>query len=99
MGLFNSKSQKPRSFNHQYIYVNKRKEKLDEMEEAAKREMGIAPPKENNRDYIHGAFVQGTKHLRKRKENPSSRYRLLIVPALLLLLYLLNFLMTGSWVF
>ena len=34
--MFNS-MRKPRGFNHQYIYVNERKEKLDKMEEKAKR--------------------------------------------------------------
>ena len=33
MGLF--KSQKPRRFSHQYIYVDERKEKLDKIEEQA----------------------------------------------------------------
>ena len=34
MGLF--KSQKPRAFSHQYIYVDERKEKLSKIEENAK---------------------------------------------------------------
>ena len=32
MGMFNS-MRKPRGFNHQYIYVDERKEKLAKMEE------------------------------------------------------------------
>ena len=35
MGMFNVR--KPRGFNHQYIYVDERKEKLAKMEEDAKR--------------------------------------------------------------
>ena len=31
---------KPRGFNHQYIYVDERKEKLAKMEENAKRDLG-----------------------------------------------------------
>lgn len=42
MGMFNSGMRKPRRFNHQYIYVNERKEKLDKMEEQAKRRIGYA---------------------------------------------------------
>ena len=34
MGMFNS-MRKPRGFNHQYIYVDERKEKLAKMEENA----------------------------------------------------------------
>ena len=36
MGMF--KMEKPRRFNHQYIYVDERKEKLQKMEENAKRD-------------------------------------------------------------
>lgn len=44
MGMF--KMEKPRRFNHQYIYVDERKEKLQKLEEKAKRELGMLPPKE-----------------------------------------------------
>ena len=40
MGMFNS-MRKPRGFNHQYIYVDERKEKLAKMEENAKRDLGM----------------------------------------------------------
>ena len=43
MGMFNVR--KPRGFNHQYIYVDERKEKLAKMEEDAKRDLGILPEK------------------------------------------------------
>ena len=45
MGIF--KSQKPRAFSHQYIYVDERKEKLSKIEENAKRDLGMIPPKES----------------------------------------------------
>ena len=32
MGMFFNSMRKPRGFNHQYIYVDERKEKLDKME-------------------------------------------------------------------
>ena len=41
MGMFFNSMRKPRGFNHQYIYVNERKEKLEKMEEKAKRELGM----------------------------------------------------------
>ena len=40
MGMF--KMEKPRRFNHQYIYVDERKEKLQKLEEKAKRDLGYA---------------------------------------------------------
>ena len=44
MGMFTMR--KPRGFNHPYIYVDERKEKLAKMEESAKRDLGMLPEKE-----------------------------------------------------
>ena len=68
MGMF--KMEKPRRFNHQYIYVDERKEKRQKLEEKAKRELGMLPPKEFSPEDIRGKFVQGTKHLKRRKDYP-----------------------------
>ena len=38
MGMFTMR--KPRSYHHEYIYVDERKEKLQKIEETAKRELG-----------------------------------------------------------
>ena len=62
MGMF--KSEKPRAYSHQYIYVNERKEKLNKIEENAKRDLGILPPQESTaEERIRGKFVESTKHL------------------------------------
>ena len=52
MGMFNS-MRKPRGFNHQYIYVDERKEKLAKMEENAKRDLGMLPEKEFNPEMLY----------------------------------------------
>ena len=44
MGFF--KSKEPRRFNHKYIYVDERKEKIDKIVQNAKRELGLLPPEE-----------------------------------------------------
>ena len=44
MKLF--KQREPRRFNHKYIYVDERKEKLDRIVENAKRDLGMLPPTE-----------------------------------------------------
>ena len=51
--------EKPRRFNHQYIYVDERKEKLQKMEENAKRDLGMLPPKEFSPEDIRGKFIEG----------------------------------------
>ena len=88
---------KPRGFHHNYIYYDPRKEKLKEIDERAKREHGILPPKEFTPEDIRGKFVQATTHLKRRKESgrkPVS-YGILLV-AIVLLLLLMRYLYTGS---
>ena len=67
MGMFTMR--KPRGFHHTYIYVDERKEKLAKMEERAKRELGLLPEKEFSPEDIRGKFVEGTTHLKRRKES------------------------------
>ena len=98
MGIFNVR--KPRGFNHQYIYVDERKEKLTKMEEDAKRDLGMLPEKEFSPEDIRGKFVEGTKHLKRRKESGRKpmTYGALFV-AILVLLYILHYLVTGEFTF
>lgn len=87
MGMFTMR--KPRGFNHHYIYVDERKEKLAKMEENAKRELGMLPPKEFSPEDIRGKFVEGTTHLRRRKESGRRPVHLgIILAAIVLLIYL-----------
>ncbi len=95
MGLFTVR--KPRGFQHNYIYYDPRKEKLKEIDERAKRELGILPPKEFSPEDIRGKFVGATKHLKRRKESgrkPLS-YGVLIV-LIVALLFVMHYLVTGS---
>lgn len=92
MGMFNVRE--PRRFEHKYIYVDERKEKLAKIEEKAKRELGMLPEEEFNPESIRGKFVEGTTHLKRRKENGGPRVSLpvAIVLAVLLTILLLNIL-------
>lgn len=96
MGMF--KSEKPRAYSHQYIYVDERKERLAKIEENAKRDLGLIPEKElTAEERIRGKFVGGTKHLKRRKESgrkPLTYGALLI--ALGALCYVLHYLVTGE---
>lgn len=98
MGMFNSGMRKPHRFNHQYIYVNERKEKLDKMEEQAKRDLGMLPEKEFSPEDIRGKFVEGTTHLKRRKESGRKPVHLgVILVIIALLIFLWHYLQTGSW--
>ena len=98
MGMFTTR--KPRGFHHNYIYYDPRTEKLKEIDERAKRELGILPPKEFSPEDIRGKFVQATKHLKRRKESGKKpvSYGVLIV-AIVLLLLLMHYLYTGKYFF
>lgn len=96
MGMFTMR--KPRGFRHEYIYVDERKEKLQKIEETAKRELGMLPPKEFNPEDIRGKFVEGTTYLKRRKESgrkPLSYGDMFV--AIVVLLYILHYLITGEF--
>ena len=98
MGMFNVR--KPRGFNHQYIYVDEGKEKLAKMEEDAKRDLGILPEKEFSPEDIRGKFIEGTTHLKRRKESGRKPAHLgVILTIIALLIFLWHYLQTGSWSF
>ena len=88
MGMFAMR--KPRGFNHRYIYVDERKEKLAKMEENAKRDLGMLPEKEFSPEDIRGKFIEGTTHLKRRKESgrkPMHLGIILVVMAVLIYLW------------
>ena len=91
MGFF--KQRKPRGFNHQYIYVDERGERLKEMEERAKRELGLIPQAEKTaEERIRGKFVDQTTHLKRQQERggaSSSKWLIIIAVLLVALIYAL----------
>lgn len=91
MGFF--KQRKPRGFNHQYIYVDERRERLRELEERAKRELGLIPQAEKTaEERIRGKFVEQTAHLKRQQERgggSSSKWLIIIAVLLVALIYAL----------
>lgn len=84
---------RPRGFQHNYVYYDPRKERLEKIEENAKRELGMLPEKEFNPEDIRGKFVGATKHLKRRKESgrkpvPSGVLVIIIIALMLLMKYL-----------
>ena len=80
---------KPRGFNHPYIYVDERKERLAKMEESAKRELGMLPPKEFSPEDIRGKVIEGTTHLKRRKESGRKPMHVGMAIVLIVLLFYL----------
>ena len=92
MGMFNVRE--PRRFEHKYIYVDERKERLAKIEERAKRELGMLPQEDVNPESMRGKCVEGTTHLKRRKQNggPALSLPVAIVLAVLLTILLFNIL-------
>ena len=87
MGMFAMR--KPRGFNHSYIYVEERKEKLAKMEENAQRDLGMLAEKEFSPEDIRGKFIEGTTHLKRRKESGRKPMHLgIILVVIAVLIYL-----------
>lgn len=89
MGLF--KQRRPRGFHHEYMFVDKRKDALKNIEERAKRDLGKTDDKDmsNREDRIRGAFLNATKYARCRNERRMSGGFILSTGIILLLIILL----------
>ncbi len=87
MGIF--KTREPRRFEHQYIYVDERKERLQKIEEKAKLDLGMVQKEEpTTEERIRGKMVEQTTHLKRRKENGVSltTKRLILILAVMALI-------------
>lgn len=89
---------KPRGYQHQYIYYDERKEKLSKIEEKAKRDLGMLPEEPYNPESIRGKFLESTTHLKRKKESGgagmSPQVAVVLIVVLLLVLY---YLVNGYW--
>lgn len=84
MNLF--RMPKPRGFNHNYIYYDERRARLREIEERARRELGMEQSGGYDADRIRGAFASGTRHSRRARERRSHVSPRLNVAVLVILL-------------
>ena len=94
------KMREPRKFNHKYIFVDERKEKLDRIVENAKRDLGMLPPEESSyRDRLKGAFANEDSHLARRNENGERISSRVAVAALFVCAFIMYFLLKEVFVF
>ena len=96
MGMF--KQKEPRRFNHKYIFVDERKEKLDKIVESAKRDLGMLPPREDSyRERLKGAFVNDESHLSRKQQNGERMSSRFVVGAILVCLFVLYYILKSIW--
>ncbi len=98
MGRF--KMSEPRRFNHKYIFVDERKEKLDKIVENAKRDLGMLPPEEKSyEERLRGAFSDSNSHLSRRKANGERISSRVAVVALFVCVFILYYILRGVLIF
>lgn len=66
MSLFSQR--KPRGFHHEYMFVDKRKDKLRAIEEHAKEELGMRESHGYDGNRMKGVFLNSTRYARRRSE-------------------------------
>lgn len=87
MEIFNQP--KPRGFHHEYMFVDERKERLQDIESRAKRELGMTEKPVSPHEHIRGTFLNSTKHVRRRRERLESGRFLLSFGMIVVLLLVL----------
>lgn len=88
MSIFSAR--KPRGFNHHFIYVDERKERIKEIEQRARERSGQTARAERRADHLRGAFRDD--RLRHRQ---ALQHRLLIFYIACLLILFLALMMMG----
>jgi hypothetical protein len=85
------------------MFVDERKEKLKAIEDRAKRELSMLPPEEFKPEDLRGAFVKGTKYLKKKKNREKQGYKPLSTGVVLIIIILLiivwHYLESGTFLF
>ena len=66
MGLFTQR--KPRRFNHKYMFVDERKDRIRDIEQRAKASLGGEVSRTSGHERLRGTFLNATRHASKRYE-------------------------------
>lgn len=89
------KQPKPRSFHHEYLYVNERKEQLQQIERRAKKELEQGKKSGIQQEELHGIFrtnAARNEQKRRRTMGLGLAYIILILLVLLILLLVMRIL-------
>lgn len=89
---------RPRGYHHEYIYVDERRERLEQRKEAVRRELGLNPERRVNPEDVRGKFVEATTHLRRRKERGRRPLHVAVLLFFIGLLAWLWYALSSGWV-
>jgi len=87
-------TRKPRPFQHNFIYVDERKERLKEIEERAKRELEGEKSSDFNPERLRGTFTDAARSHGKRRKNANRQASMNIFLTVLLIVAL-----TFLWIY
>ena len=87
MSLF--RQPRPRRFHHEYIYVDERKERLKQIEQKAREDLGMTSHKALDREKIHQAFQEAMPHTKRKRRRRGVAFPLLQLVLLLVLFCLI----------
>ncbi len=82
---------KPRRFHHEYIFVDKRKDKLKAIEQRAKENLEKDDAKSYDTSRLRGTFLNATKYARRHKEKRLSGGFVLNIGAIVVIVIVLVF--------
>ncbi len=89
MSLFSQR--KPRKFSHSYIYVDERADRLREIEERAKLDLGMETSFGYRPDSLRGAFSAGRDSRNRRGFGHGATVSLPMIATIILLLLLIGY--------
>lgn len=93
MKLFQTR--KPRPFNHKLIYSDERDERLKDIEQRARQELGLSKPEAIDRKRERLRFNDRKEHRPLTPHSLSSTVGLAV--ALIVLVFVMCYLLTGQW--
>ncbi len=87
MSLF--KQRQPRGFHHNYIYVDSKKERMAELENRARQELGLSSSASDHHERLKGQFLNATKYAKRYSERRQSGRLMLNFGVIVVLLVVL----------
>ena len=72
-------TRKPRRFYHPYIYVDERKERLEERVGKVRRELGLEAGRTPMPEDVRGRFAGGTRRLERRRRSARRPWSLTVL--------------------
>jgi len=78
---------KPRPFSHKPIFINARRDRLSDVEQRARHQLGLEQPDGHSPADLHGVFGRGLVHVKRHRASGAK-----LTPTMMLVLIVVLFL-------